>query len=158
MKPVRCIAPAHEQGDCWRACLASILNLPPDRVPNFADLAGDDEGAWDRMFGLARKWLAERGLAMFRTYCSAGWEFGRLLEVFSRDNPGVPIIISGQCRRCPADNHAVVALDGDIHDPSGSGIIGPCVGHDGSEGWWWLDIVSFGHGSTLQSTNLERPE
>lgn len=154
MKPQRCIAPRTEEGDCWRACIATVLNLPASQVPNFAHLAerdkNDETFPWDRMYCLARKWLAHRGVSIFRTYCSAGWSLEKLLEVFSKQNEGVPLILSGQCRRAPDDNHAVVAMNGSIvHDPSGSGIIGPCIGHNGSEGWWWIDVIAFTDQSAL---------
>lgn len=139
MKPQRCVARPDEQGDCYRACVASILNIPVTAVPNFADATD-----WDTMLEAVRAWLAERDLALFRTYCSAGWEIGKLLEVFSAGNGGVPIILSGQSRADPTDNHAVVVMDGKIfHDPSGAGIRAPVVYEGGDNGWWHLDIIAF---------------
>jgi hypothetical protein len=143
-----------EQGDCYRACLASILNMPAREVPNFADAV--DEAGWDAMFAAVRAWLRERGIGLFRTYCSAGWEIEKLLEVFSGANPGVPIILSARSRRNPDDNHAVVVMDGRIiHDPSNSGIDGPVVHVGGDSGWYWLDVIAFADHSELR--NLQPP-
>lgn len=138
MKPQRCISIAGEEGDCYRACLASVLDRNARDVPNFA--AGTD---WDSMHQAVRDWLSARGLGIFRTYCSAGWEIDKPLEVFSASNAGVPIILSGQSGVDPADNHAVVVMDGSIlHDPSGAGIQAPVVHADGYVGWWYLDIIA----------------
>lgn len=138
MRPQSCIAQRSEEGDCYRACLASVLEVPTKEVPNFADLYDK----WDTMFAAVRAWLAERGFAIFRTYCSAGWKLDKLLEAFSADNPDVPIILMGQSGTNASNSHAVVVLNGKVqHDPSGCGISGPCVGSKGQDAWWWLDIV-----------------
>ncbi len=106
------------------------------------------------MFALTRKWLAERGLGIFRTYCSAGWEVDKVVKWFSADNPGVPLILMGQSgrdRHAPdPDNHAVVVMNGQIvHDPSNAGIIGPCLNGKNEPDWYWLDIVAFAAHSNL---------
>lgn len=51
-----------DKGDCWRACIASILEMKSDDVPNFVALA---EKGWGKdSHGLAKAWLRERGLVM----------------------------------------------------------------------------------------------
>ncbi len=63
MKPVeqRIIATEDtglEVGDCFKCCLASVLELPYEAVPNFVDLGHRDERfGW---FGLAQNWLREQ--------------------------------------------------------------------------------------------------
>lgn len=152
MTPVRCIAPAGEQGDCWRACIASILNLPAAEVPNFAHLADD---SWCRMYELGRAWLKTRDLGIFRTYYSAGWALDEVLETLSAPNIDVPIILAGQSGRDPREAHAVVVMNGEVvHDPSGAGVAGPYPCNCGaaecdSKGWWWLDVVAFTASSRL---------
>src|SRR5690348_7121769 len=47
-----------EQGNCFTACLASILELPIRAVPNFAKLTNSDE----EFFAMVDEWLATRGL------------------------------------------------------------------------------------------------
>lgn len=44
-----------EQGNCFAACVASILEMPLDEVPNFCAVEHD----W---FGAFQRWLHERGL------------------------------------------------------------------------------------------------
>lgn len=139
MTPVKCVSRPDEHGDCWRACIASVLDLPALEVPNFAQ----EFPGWDEMLAAARQWLRQRGLTIFRTYCSAKWERDRMLEVFSSDNPGTPIILIGESGQDSGDNHAVVVIDGSVdHDPSGAGVVGP-VTHGGHErGWWWFDVIA----------------
>ena len=141
----KCIAAGAEEGDCYRACVASIMRKAIAEVPNFA--VGN---TWESMEASVRAWLSEHGAGLFRTYCSAKWELEKLLEVFSASNPGIPIIVSGRSPYSAFDNHAVIALDGRIvHDPArggDSGLIGPCVCDCGvkdcDKGWWWLDVIT----------------
>lgn len=155
MKPQFCIEPAASaHGDCYRACIASILGVAAREVPNFA-VAGD----WDQMFVAARQWLQGRGLGLFRTWCSAGWEKEKVLECFSRDNPAVPVILIGHSGKPGSrDNHAVVAMDGRIvHDPGRVGIDGPCLNSKDELGWWYLDIIAFADFSTNLQPERPRP-
>jgi hypothetical protein len=57
MKPVDQTVVADKKGDCLRACVCSLLELPIDAAPNFAEL--------DFFVGLDA-WLAERGLRFIR--------------------------------------------------------------------------------------------
>ena len=50
------------RGDCWRACICSILELPIDSVPNFVGEAHDNPRA--NHLQLASNWLKDRGLCM----------------------------------------------------------------------------------------------
>lgn len=85
----------HEKGDCFRTCVAMILDLPRDEVPNFC--AGDE---WWRDF---QHWLEDRHLTAVEVF---------VLE----DRPtmawvtcGTPCILSG---RSPRGDwlHSVVGL------------------------------------------------
>lgn len=65
-------------GDCWRTCIAMLLDLPPEEVPHFVDLYYDaDEFTTDRWPAFVgtqvrvprwaaecQAWLRERGLEM----------------------------------------------------------------------------------------------
>lgn len=91
-----------ENGDCWRACIASILEMKSDDVPNFVALAGKRFG--EDPHALALEWLRERGVA--------------LLECHGRDPkdafnwrmlPGVFCILSVPSQKFPKEcTHAVV--------------------------------------------------
>jgi len=48
-------------GNCFSACLASLFNLPIEDVPNFFDIAGEDDAMW---WGAVRDWLRVRGFGI----------------------------------------------------------------------------------------------
>lgn len=146
MIPQNCIV-AEPYGDCWRACIATIVGEPIADVPNFMHLSGEVKPTADEGLELTRQWLAPRGLGLFETYCSANWTLAELLKTFSQPNPGVPIIICGYSVTDPDDGHAVIAMDGVvIHDPSGAGLSGPYPcrqpGCECGVSWWWIYAVS----------------
>ena len=49
------------RGNCFSACLASLFELPLSDVPNFFDLAGDDDAKW---WAAVRDWLRPRGFGV----------------------------------------------------------------------------------------------
>jgi hypothetical protein len=142
VKPQQCIASKRgEAGDCYSACIATVLGVPVDTVPNFNELAvrqgleGQDGSL--AMMQMARDFLAPRGLSIFNTYCNGEWPIEKALDYFSGHSPGVPIIFHGKPLLSTDEAHAVVALDGRIiHDPSGAGIAGPCGD------WWFMDVIA----------------
>lgn len=98
MKPVEQQVVDQDVGDCFSACIASILELPLERVPV---IHGD--GAWDRWMD----WFHAANLALI------------LLDK-SPPPPGYSIrsILSYNYE---ARTHAVVAFNGAVvHDPSPS--------------------------------------
>lgn len=56
MKPVDQTVFDDTKGDCFRACIASLLELPIEEIPNFVES--------EDMTGSAKKWLKERGLTV----------------------------------------------------------------------------------------------
>jgi hypothetical protein len=46
-------------GDCWQACVASILEIPPTNIPHFAELHGLDRMAFE-----TDVWLRQRGMSL----------------------------------------------------------------------------------------------
>lgn len=121
LRPQFCIE-ANPNGDCWRACLATITGIDARTMPNFMHL-GTANG--DESCALARDWLRPRGLTIFSHWADGRWPLDKVLREISAHNPGVAMILSGQAARVD-DTHSVVALDGAIvHDPSGVGLAGP---------------------------------
>jgi hypothetical protein len=100
-----------EDGTCFRACLASILEVPESRVPDFG--AGGDD---DRWWADIQAWLRQAGLEYVRTPIGGtkpvGWS-----------------TIEGISPR--GGLHACVAKDGElVHDPhpqdgTGRGLVEP---------------------------------
>ena len=85
------------RGNCFSACVASILELPIEAVPSFAN---DDRTRWAQL----TQWLTDRGLA------------ARAIES-GAPAPGFTIV-GGPSPRIVNQRHACVALDGVVvHDP-----------------------------------------
>lgn len=56
-------APANERGDCFAACVASILGVPVASLPNFCALGTDETWA-----SMANEWLSVHAGVMLITY------------------------------------------------------------------------------------------
>jgi len=86
--------------DCLRACVASLLSIPVEEVPDF----GIEAGQWDRL----NAWLGERGLY---AVCLDAQAF----------KPWVPSgyhMMGGKPAGGDADRHMVVGWRGEmVHDP-----------------------------------------
>lgn len=118
------------EGDCFSACLASLLELPLYAVPKFRK----ETSTGSEMMAAARQWCKENfGLSIvtiqMENFETAVGEDIRLLGAF----PGTPCIAGGVSPNLPDCHHAVVGeLDEDgmnfqmTHDPnpSGKGIAG----------------------------------
>jgi hypothetical protein len=141
MKPQHCIS-SGGVGDCYRACIASVLEIPILDVPHFYELArnGDQGDACN----LAREWLRSRDLAIFQCWADSQTSLKTVLDAYSRQNPDVAIILHGEAATIGTDiNHAVVLLNGEIaHDPSGAGIAGPSIRSDNSGAEWWMEVIA----------------
>lgn len=108
-------------GDCWRACIATILGLASEDVPHFVQ---DSEDLW---LEATVDWLAERGFA--------------LLHIAEDDLVswlGEPLWIkTGESPRGPALRHAVVMRGGSLwHDPHPSR-----EGLSGGPYYYWAIVI-----------------
>lgn len=133
MTPVdqtRLYDPTNQQppGNCWAACIASILSVSIEDLPDEKDFwkPGDHPvNSWPPYFRATLDWLRARGLS---------WLEVRIGGI-SRDEIGdVYCIISGPSPRDATITHSVVGLGSRIvHDPhpSRAGLIGP------EEKWTW---------------------
>lgn len=114
----------HNSGNCWSACIASLLGLPIELVPNFCGdakaKAADGESRPDWMTP-AQEWLRQRGLGFVTLGVDGSGAFPIL--------PNCTCIING---KSPRGNHLhavvgnIVCKDGAIefdyqHDPHPSG-------------------------------------
>jgi len=108
--------PMKEQGDCFQACLASILEIPYDLA--FSCVYGDDKPKKGELFEKQPwyidflKWLEQFGLASI------------YLE-WKPTAPTVTALLGYHIAECKSstlrngDTHAVVIHDGDlVHDPN----------------------------------------
>jgi len=118
MKPISQTIFGDGKGDCFRACVASILEIPHEEMPNFCIETGD----WIEK---ANKWLGPRGVAIFDVTLDKD---GSMRNVTAMCD-GMHVIISGKSPRGDF-HHAVVGryvlVDGlhqleYVHDPHPSG-------------------------------------
>lgn len=100
------------RGNCWTACIASIVEYALEDVPNFVPIhAAGGEDWWDHTM----RWLYERGYTAKR-------------QQFSELDPDKYYVVSGQSPRFPDIGHAVVYRGTNMaHDPypGGEGVHTP---------------------------------
>lgn len=116
-------------GDCHRAAIASILELPLDDVPHFLEDNCDSVEFAKR----EREFLVSRGIVPISIAfdCDLPSVFMTLRYL----NPTIYYILGGESRT--GVNHSVVCRGGEVvHDPSlnNAGIVGPCK----PDGHYWV--------------------
>jgi hypothetical protein len=128
-------------GDCHRAALASILEMPIEDIPHFGDLSLYSEEEWARA---ERDWLLGIGYIPISLFYETDDLAGVLFST-GYLNPDTYGILGGTSRN--GVGHSVVICNGAIvHDPSqdDSGIIGPM-----KDGRFW--VTWFGNIKALAS-------
>lgn len=83
-----------KQGDCFRACIASILELRLEEVPDFCASQGD----WETNF---HQWLAEKGLSSVEVNLGPD-------QIIYPVTEGTLCIVSGTTSRHPTRLHSVI--------------------------------------------------
>lgn len=92
-------APSEEAGNCYAACVASILELPIDELPDATpDQAGGEE--WQEVWG---RWFRGRGLITYNLVRGEG-----------NDAPFAGYTIGSVASRHGDYDHAVVCRDGEV--------------------------------------------
>lgn len=92
-----------ENGNCFATCIASILDLPLNLVPNFCAKGSDTfdvDGVRENWYRRAELWLAERG-------------WSAVMFDWQANSPGLILpnawaVISGKSPRNAEKHHAVV--------------------------------------------------
>jgi len=118
-------------GDCFRTCLACLLNVPPEDVPHF--LAEGNDAFWPAV----TEWLSHHKLSLFHVPFS-GDDLQGLFRSMQHLNPDLLYLLAGKSPR--GVNHQVIAQgDRILHDPSteGGGLVGPCV----EDGMYWVGLL-----------------
>lgn len=135
--------PAEGQiGDCYRTCIACVLDLAPENVPHVyhPDVSGGVFGEPERdPVEIMRAFLRERGFCLVGFPVSRDVELRDLLGVWAATIVGenVHFLITGTSKNLT--NHVVVARVGEIAwDPSldDSGLVGPPESGD-----WWVEFI-----------------
>lgn len=126
--------PPETYGDCHRAALASLLDLPINDVPHF--MHGLSQGEGEVFKAREVEFLDSRGLLMITVPVECALE--QVFEVAGVWGCGSLFLLGGSAGRdC---GHTVVAgPDGIVHDPHprSIGIIGPM-----DDGFYWVSFVA----------------
>lgn len=108
-----------QYGDCHRATIASLLELPIDQVPHFGAASKMEP---TKFWELTQAFLMKHGVAMFEVPARSGGGFFGL-----SDEHKVHHIISGPSPRGGGVTHSVIGLDGRIvfdPHPDNTGLVG----------------------------------
>lgn len=142
MTPTTCTIthnPPSSYGDCLRACIATVMDLPAERVPHFADLGATAEES----LASTRRFLADYGLTI-ATFAFPGSEpLASLMEWMEGMNPTVTWLLFGSTNVSGDGLHVNVCQGGRVvHDPAWipSSIKAPYV--EGDESVWQIWVVS----------------
>lgn len=136
MTPAHCITkhnPPHSYGDCLRACVATVLDLPADYLPNFVD----GGATADEAFAAVRHWMSGMKLAPFLVRFPGEHSMGDMLEIMGTLNPTSIYVLFGGV--AGGGDHCVVCEGGKIvHNPAwhGCDLVGPL-----SDGTWQIMIL-----------------
>lgn len=118
MKPIDQTIFGFEKGNCFQACIASILEKPINSIPNFSD--GDFR---DNII----KWMKDSNNRLMEIECN---DFISDVDLFNMIFKDIYIIATGTSPRSPRNEnklHAVIYHNGElVHDPhpDRKGIIG----------------------------------
>lgn len=124
-------------GDCHRTCIACLLDLSKEEVPNFGEHYGDIP----KFFEAERHFLQSKGIASVNVAYSGEFELQQVLNCIGAANPTVYYILGGVSQR--GVNHSVIGCaDAIIWDPfPGYGekhsITGPCT-----DGYFWVQYFT----------------
>lgn len=121
-------------GDCYRTCIACLLDLSPKEVPHFLFDNTADGKVFDRR---TKDFLASKGLTNFTIAMDTSLE--DLLSTMEHLNPEIYYLLTGYSDR--GVNHVVICKGGEIiHDPSnvGYGLTGPAQ----PNGYYWIEVLT----------------
>lgn len=143
MTPVESLIKDHNPaegryGDCFRACIASLLDLPAEEVPHFCD-GLDDDAAEDAPGAVdaARRFIFEHTGCTYVEFPVTADDLDTMLSSFCARLKDVHYTLLGASGRA---NHVVVGCgDKIVHDPTYGtphGIKGPC-----RDGLFWVGVL-----------------
>lgn len=148
MKPQRQLILDHNieagrYGDCFRTCIAILIEVDAAEVPHFVEQAyqhgyGNDSSYADR---LAKRWLNERGYAMMSIHLRGDAPH----EQFAELTAGMPFMLTGKSPRYPDICHCVIAQYGPFviwcPTTAKASQIEPWVDAASGESIWSVDII-----------------
>lgn len=118
-------------GDCHRTCLACILNISPEEIPNFGIYYDNPE----KFIEEERKWHLINNIISI--VCPYTGSIEGILKTQKEQNPNTYYILSGISKNDLG--HSVVCLNDEIiWDPAldNSGIVRPF-----NDGYYWVQFI-----------------
>ena len=124
-------------GDCFRTCIAIILDEDPEVVPHFCD-----PNQFDDRKKVLRKFLHARDLDVQTTMYPGEISFEDVLFTTGHYNPDIPMIVTGKSKR--GVNHCVVIMNGEVFcDPfDGTDRPDPFISCAEPTGMWWVETIA----------------
>lgn len=97
-------------GDCFRTCIAILLNMDAADVPHFVEQAYHAGQDFNSRYAdnLARRWLRERGYALMSVVFHASAQDEHIRDL----TDGMPYMLTGRSPRYPDVCHCVIAQGG----------------------------------------------
>ena len=94
-------------GDCYRTCIAILLDMDAADVPHFARLESTHEWSREKTNEVVREWLAERGYSMLSFVIHA--TFVGIDKWVTEATGGVPYILTSQSNKYKDVCHCTIA-------------------------------------------------
>jgi len=126
-----------QYGDCWRTCIACLMDIEPEEVPHFLE----DGTEFAEGMANANRWLNARGL-FYVTFAFYG-ELNSLFHCMKAWNPGVYYMLLGTSPR--GTSHVVIGYEDTIaHDPhpEGGGIVEPVKDDESGESFYGIEFMT----------------
>jgi len=123
-------------GDCWRTCIACLLNVEPDTIPHFYNK--DCQDPQQAQHEMNRFLEASYGVKEISIPFD-GASLDAVQSNFKERNDNLYYMLTGTSAN--GTNHCVICYNGEIiHDPAldNSGIVGPC-----DDGFYWISFLAF---------------
>jgi hypothetical protein len=124
VKPVYQTILSAPGGNCWHACIASILELPIDQIPDYQQAPGESDADWYERW---QRWLEPMNLVLLSWVLKPGGWAPKGYAILGSQPPGC------------SWQHATVCLDGKpVWNPMPG--YGERIGNIGE----WQDWTTFG--------------
>lgn len=140
-------------GDCYRTCIAMMLDMERDEVPHFFDKVTAPETADNDCIHRAETWLRGFGLSLFTMVWPGDYPMEMIMATIrSQNGPEVRYMLTGESGKYDDIGHVVVCRGDKVFaDPSGSGLRGPIRGH------WFTEALCVVDGHALLQNHISAP-